>query len=129
MKLLRLLVSFIICQPQVTSSMAKFLKPGSQFIVSWNHSLRIRITSLSSSYSTSKETVDTSVNDESELKLPEAPVSCCMSGCSNCVWIDYAEEMGKLYRDGGDRAREMINKEVTDPSLKAFLLSELKFKL
>jgi len=46
-----------------------------------------------------------------------------MSGCSNCVWIDYAEEMGKLYRDGGDRAREMINKEVTDPSLKAFMLS------
>lgn len=84
---------------------------------------------MTSSSSTSKDTVDHDSNEESELKLPEAPVSCCMSGCSNCVWITYAEEMAKLYRDGGDKARTIINKEVTDPCLKAFLLMELKYKL
>lgn len=87
------------------------------------------MTSLSLPYSTSNGTTDCDNSDESKLKLPEAPVSCCMSGCSNCVWITYAEEMGKLYRDGGDKARAMINKEVTDPCLKAFLLTELKYKL
>lgn len=51
-----------------------------------------------------------------------------MSGCSNCVWIAYAEELAKLSRDGGEQARLAIEKNVTDPSLKAFLLTEIRMK-
>jgi len=55
---------------------------------------------------------------------PEAPVTCCMSGCANCVYIAYAEELKMYYSDGGEKAREAIEK-IEDPSLKAFLKLEL----
>lgn len=58
--------------------------------------------------------------------LPEEPTNCCMSGCANCVWIEYAKELTKIYSDGGDKAKELILKRITDPSLKMFLQIELK---
>lgn len=64
--------------------------------------------------------------DNSEMSLPEEPTTCCMSGCANCVWIKYAEEMSKIYADGGEKAREIILSKVTDPNTKAFLMMELK---
>jgi hypothetical protein len=57
---------------------------------------------------------------------PEPPVNCCMAGCVNCVYVQYAEELLKYYEDGGQRAIDTIEKEVTDESLKAFLKMELK---
>ncbi|XP_037090593.1 oxidoreductase-like domain-containing protein 1 [Pollicipes pollicipes] len=57
---------------------------------------------------------------------PEQPTICCMSGCANCVWIEYAERLAAHYRDGGEAGRRAIEANVTDPSLKAFLLLELR---
>lgn len=65
-------------------------------------------------------------NDDSVPTLPEAPTNCCMSGCANCVWIEYAKELTKIYSDGGDKAKELILEKITDPSLKMFLQIELK---
>ena len=65
---------------------------------------------------------------ELEKVLLDPPTNCCMSGCNNCVWITYAEELAKLSRDGGEQARRVIEKSVTDPCLKAFLLTELKMR-
>ncbi|KAJ8915174.1 hypothetical protein NQ315_000427 [Exocentrus adspersus] len=76
-------------------------------------------------------------NDKTEPKTdskskqneyPEEPTTCCMSGCSNCVWLDYAEKLSEYYRDRGERAVKEINEKVTDPSIKAFLLHELRMR-
>jgi hypothetical protein len=61
-----------------------------------------------------------------EVSLPEEPTTCCMSGCSNCVWIQYAEEVSKIYADGGAKARDIILSKVSDPNTRAFLMMELK---
>jgi hypothetical protein len=61
-----------------------------------------------------------------KVTLPEEPTTCCMSGCSNCVWIQYAEELSKIYADGGVKAREIILSKVSDPNTRAFLMMELK---
>ncbi|KAG8231035.1 hypothetical protein J437_LFUL010813 [Ladona fulva] len=71
--------------------------------------------------------VENSMDDSSSTTSSqlEEPTTCCMSGCANCVWIQYAEELSKRYRDGGEKAREAIMK-ISDPNMKAFLLTELK---
>ena len=57
-----------------------------------------------------------------------------MSGCANCVWLDYAEEVSKYYElKGSNMSKEEIikdiEKQLSDPMLKAFILLELKMKL
>lgn len=60
--------------------------------------------------------------------IPPPPTNCCEKGCHNCVWIKYAESLSNLYKDTG-KATEEVLKQVTDPSLKAFLILELKNRL
>lgn len=55
---------------------------------------------------------------------PEVPVYCCMSGCSNCAWIQYAAEMTEHFSSGNERSQKLIQ-EIEDPSMRAFLLLEL----
>ena len=56
-----------------------------------------------------------------------------MSGCANCVWLDYAEEMVRYYEALGKKMElsELLNTlddNVDDPMVKAFLRMELKSK-
>ena len=62
------------------------------------------------------------------IQIPDPPTNCCMSGCANCVWITYAQELAQLYKDSG-RAAESVMNAIDDPSLKMFLNLELKEKL
>ena len=58
---------------------------------------------------------------------PDPPLDCCMSGCANCVWIKYAEEMRDYYcEDGIEKALKDIEK-IEDVNLKAYLKLELSF--
>ena len=57
--------------------------------------------------------------------LPPEPQNCCMSGCANCVWVAYAEEIAKILNDGGIKAKEKIFEHVKDPNLRTFLMLEL----
>lgn len=66
--------------------------------------------------------------EELSKVLLDPPTNCCMSGCSNCVWITYAENLAKLSIDGGSQAKKMIEQNVNDPCLKAFLLTELRMR-
>ena len=65
---------------------------------------------------------------ESEVELPPPPTDCCMSGCANCVWVVYAEELAAIYKDGG-RAAEKVLEAIQDPSLRIFLSLELRERL
>lgn len=68
----------------------------------------------------------TVIRSKGSIKLPEEPTTCCGSGCANCVYIDYALEISKIFNDGGKKARKMILDKISDPSLKAFLEMELR---
>lgn len=61
-------------------------------------------------------------------ELPDAPTTCCMSGCANCVWLDYAEKVSQYFQDGGEKAIKEINEKVDDPNIKAFIVQELRMR-
>ena len=65
--------------------------------------------------------------ESSEIQIPDPPTTCCMSGCANCVWIEYAQELAEIYKDGGEAA-QMVMKAIDDPSIKIFISLELKEK-
>lgn len=62
---------------------------------------------------------------ESENELPEEPTDCCMSGCANCVWIQYAEELKSKFFSSDEELRTIIMNKISDPSMKVFLSLEL----
>lgn len=62
-------------------------------------------------------------------KQPEEPTTCCMSGCANCVWLEYAEKLSEYYKDGGEKSIKEINEKISDPNIKAYLLHELRMRM
>lgn len=69
------------------------------------------------------------VSSKPPLEIPEEPTTCCMSGCVNCVWIEYAENVKNVLA-GSDSKKiaQMILDKIQDPNMKAFLSMELKSK-
>lgn len=61
-----------------------------------------------------------------DIELPDVPTTCCMSGCANCVWIEYANKLNEIFKDGGEKSLKIIDEKITDPNMKAFLKMELK---
>ena len=68
----------------------------------------------------------TDITEQLPKLLPpvEPPVVCCGSGCQNCVWIQYAEDLASRYQDGGQKAMDAIER-IDDPVLRSFLLAEI----
>ena len=60
-----------------------------------------------------------------DIELPSLPTDCCMSGCANCVWVVYAEELARIYKDRGEAADKVLE-AIEDPSLKIFISLELR---
>lgn len=67
------------------------------------------------------DTKKTPVDDFAE------PTNCCMSGCANCVWIQYAERLSNTIDSTSDvNLQTAILERVQDPNMKAFLTMELR---
>lgn len=72
-------------------------------------------------------------NDKKEA--PEMPLTCCGSGCQNCVWIKYADDLLKYYAGNDAKSQEEIRKaikqieQIENESIRDFLIMELKMKL
>ena len=61
---------------------------------------------------------------------PECPPDglCCNSGCNNCVWLVYADELLEYFKDGGEKAMEGL-KGVPNADVREFLKMELRMKI
>lgn len=74
-----------------------------------------------------KSQSDVDTEKKPPVTPPPPPLDlCCMSGCQNCVMIQHAEELLKLYSD--DTAARAAIEEIPDENLKAFLRIELNLK-
>ncbi|XP_017772023.1 PREDICTED: oxidoreductase-like domain-containing protein 1 [Nicrophorus vespilloides] len=79
-------------------------------------------------YPKAKQKDDKVLASELTTTFPEPPTTCCMSGCANCVWLDYVEKLSEYYKDGGEKAMKRISEEVTDGNMRAFLMHELRMR-
>lgn len=75
----------------------------------------------------SNRDTDNSSNKEAieGRQIPPEPTHCCNSGCVNCVWIKYAQELTQLFDNGDVIARKKISEKVEDPKMRAFLFAQL----
>ena len=75
-----------------------------------------------------------SAGQDSSTSFPDGPSNmCCMSGCANCVWLDYTDDMIKTYAEKGERLDisvilQEVEEKVDDPMIKSFIKMELKSK-
>lgn len=58
----------------------------------------------------------------------QEPTNCCMSGCANCVWIQYAEKLSVVLKDSPSDVQKLIMEKVQDSNMRAFLSMELRVR-
>lgn len=63
-------------------------------------------------------------NDAIKQPPPEPPSVCCESGCPNCVWIQYADELIQYCGDKSE-AQKKVMSQIKDPQVRAFVQMEI----
>jgi hypothetical protein len=75
------------------------------------------------------------LQNDDKKEPPEMPLTCCGSGCQNCVWIKYADDLLKYYAGNDAKSQEEIRKaikqieQIENETIRDFLIMELKMKL
>ncbi|KAL0840908.1 hypothetical protein ABMA28_014707 [Loxostege sticticalis] len=64
-----------------------------------------------------------------DASIDDPPTACCRSGCSNCVFIVWAEALANKMQDAGPEIQNKVLSMVDDPSMKAYLEMELRLRL
>ena len=79
----------------------------------------------SSILSSEEKSTEKNESEVSSIDDISEPTNCCMSGCANCVWIQYAEKLSATLEKS---VQKLIMDKVQDPNMKAFLSMELRFR-
>ncbi|XP_043521998.1 oxidoreductase-like domain-containing protein 1 isoform X1 [Frieseomelitta varia] len=87
-----------------------------------------RIYGTSSILSSEEKSTEKNESDVSTIDDMSEPTNCCMSGCANCVWIQYAEKLSATLEKSDVDVQKLIMDKVQDPNMKAFLSMELRFR-
>ncbi|KHN76234.1 Oxidoreductase-like domain-containing protein 1 [Toxocara canis] len=60
---------------------------------------------------------------------PPDPLTCCGSGCADCVWIVYGTELMHYYSDKPiEEALRMIDEQIADVCMREYVKSEVRAK-
>ncbi|VDN53022.1 unnamed protein product [Dracunculus medinensis] len=60
---------------------------------------------------------------------PPGPLSCCGSGCANCVWIEYGTKLVSYYSHRHiDHILNEIESQISNPVICEFIKSEIRSK-
>lgn len=82
----------------------------------------------SSTLSSEEKSTEKNESEVSSIDDISEPTNCCMSGCANCVWIQYAEKLSATLEKSDVDVQKLIMDKVQDPNMKAFLSMELRFR-
>lgn len=71
------------------------------------------------------------VQDQKQVELPETPNPdlCCMSGCENCIWVEYALKLDQYCAGQGEECLKELDRQIDDPSIRAYIRLQIRQQL